>query len=87
MIRSRFSGREYRQNWPCVSSKKGYHDVVGVSRETKMGDREVKDLDIDKVAQGLSSITLIIFIFPEHFGHVSGSTFPDQVRDRLQFSE
>ena len=33
-----------------------------------------------------SSITLITFISPEHFGQVSGSTFPDQVRDRLQSS-
>jgi len=34
-----------------------------------------------------SSITLITCIVPEHFGHVSGSTFPDQVRDRLRSSE
>jgi ABC-type dipeptide/oligopeptide/nickel transport system permease subunit len=27
------------------------------------------------------------FIIPEHFGHVRGSTFPDQVRDRLLSSE
>ena len=29
--------REYRGIWPCVSSKKRYHDVVGVSRLAKMG--------------------------------------------------
>jgi hypothetical protein len=34
-----------------------------------------------------SSITLIAFIFPEHFGHVRGSIFPDQVRDRLRSFE
>jgi hypothetical protein len=33
-----------------------------------------------------SSITLMTFIFPDHFGQLSGSTFPDQVRDRLLFS-
>ena len=36
MIRSRFSGKEYRCIWPGVSSKKRPHDVVGVSRGAKM---------------------------------------------------
>jgi len=36
-----------------VSSKKRYHDVVGVSRGAKMGAREVKEPDIDKAARGL----------------------------------
>ena len=33
-----------------------------------------------------SSMTLMIFMTPEHLGHVSGSTFPDQVRDRVSIA-
>jgi len=32
-------------------------------------------------------MTLMTFIGPEHLGHVNGSIFPDQVRDRLQSSQ
>ncbi len=34
-----------------------------------------------------SSIKLMIRMIPPHFGQVRGSTFPDQVEDRLRFSE
>jgi len=33
-----------------------------------------------------SSMTLMTFMTPEHLGHVSGSTFPDQVRDRVSIA-
>jgi len=36
MIRSRFSVREYRAIWPCVSKKNLPHDVVGSNTYLKM---------------------------------------------------
>ena len=36
MIRTRFSGKEYRRNWPCVSSQIRPHDVVGVACGLKL---------------------------------------------------
>jgi len=36
MIRSRFSVKEYRAIWPCVSKKNLPHDVVGSNTYLKM---------------------------------------------------
>jgi hypothetical protein len=34
-----------------------------------------------------SSMKLMIRMIPRHFGQVRGSTFPDQVGDKLRFSD
>jgi len=78
-----------------VSSERESHDVVGESGEAKMEsltDQRPRCLRIFlmrsrstlRLSTGSSSMNGMIFIVFEHFGQVKGSTFPDQVRDRLQ---
>ena len=53
VIRTYFSGKEYRKNWPCVSSQIQPNDVVGATHwlELKAGAR--KGADAETVTGGL----------------------------------
>ena len=53
LIKSRFSGKEHRRNWPCVSIQIRPHDVVGVTHWLKLRVGARKGADAETVTGGL----------------------------------
>jgi hypothetical protein len=68
--------------WPLFPTGQGSQPF----HVTERRGRRVTSLSTWWLSTGSSSMTLIIFIFPEHFGHIRGSTSPDHVRYELRFS-
>ena len=58
-----------------LGSSQIFKNQAGLSRASRSNER---------LSTGSSSMTLMTFMTPEHLGHVRGSTFPNQVRGRLQ---
>ena len=49
-----------------------------------VSDLQKSGRPFERLSTGSSSMTLMTFMTLAHLGHVRGSTFPNQVRDRLQ---